>query len=147
MTEALSILIPLLKKFEGCRLHAYYCPAGKLTCGFGQTGPDIKKDTIWTQQYADERLSQSAKKAVDQAIALSPILNYNQAKLAAIADFIYNCGANNYQSSTLKKSVDVSDWVQAQRQIKRWDKARVNGELVVLAGLTTRRKAEADLLD
>jgi len=32
-------------------------------------------------------------------------------------------------------------------QLKRWNKARVNGELTELEGLTRRRQAEANLFD
>ena len=28
----------LIKRFEGISLKAYYCPAGKLTIGYGHTG-------------------------------------------------------------------------------------------------------------
>jgi lysozyme len=143
---ALDILIKLLKEFEGCRLHAYYCPAGILTCGWGQTGHDIKKDTAWTQEYADERLLKSASYVAGQAIKLSPILAHESGRLAAVSSFIYNLGAMNYQASTLRKSVDAGNWIDAQKQIKRWNKARVNGELVALAGLTRRRQAESELL-
>jgi lysozyme len=63
-------------------------------------------------------------------------------KQAAIADFIYNLGVGNYATSTLKKKVDVGDWVSAASEIKRWDKAAGK----VLKGLTVRREKEAALL-
>lgn len=31
----------LVRRFEGLRLKAYLCPAGKWTNGFGSTGPDV----------------------------------------------------------------------------------------------------------
>jgi lysozyme len=58
--DSIDKLTDLLKEFEGCQLKAYRCPAGIWTCGWGQTGADIKKNTVWTQGYADYRLSQSA---------------------------------------------------------------------------------------
>lgn len=143
---AIDVLIPLLKESEGCRLTAYYCPAGVLTCGWGQTGLDIKRGTKWSQEYADQRLFESAAASITQALALSPILTDHPNRLAAIADFIFNLGAGNYRPSKLKKSIDAGNWLESQREIIRWDKARVNGRLVVLAGLTTRRAKEAVLL-
>jgi lysozyme len=88
-----------------------------------------------------------ASQALDDALRASPGLrNESAGKLTAIADFIYNLGINNYLSSTLKKSIDAGNWGDAQRQIVRWNKARVDGELVVLPGLTARRAKEAALL-
>ena len=29
--------LAIIKKYEGCRLTAYVCPAGKLTIGYGHT--------------------------------------------------------------------------------------------------------------
>ena len=34
-------IISKIKEFEGCRLKAYKCPAGKLTIGYGITDADI----------------------------------------------------------------------------------------------------------
>ena len=142
-------LLELIKKYEGChkrmadgRLVAYKCPAGVWTVGWGSTGRYIKEGTIWTQEKADERLEKDAQAAIDAALKASPILQGKEYKLAAIADFIYNLGIGNYQSSTLKKRVDTGDWISAVSEIKRWNKA--GGK--VLAGLTARREDEAKLL-
>lgn len=142
-------LLEIIKKYEGChkkmvdgRLMAYKCPAGVWTIGWGSTDLDIREGTVWTQEEADKRLEHDAQLAVNSALRLSPILKGKELKLAAIADFIYNCGAGAYQSSTLKKRVDAGDWVSAVSEIKRWNKA--GGK--VLAGLTARREDEAKLL-
>ena len=44
----LSELYKLIKRFEGCRLKAYLCPAGVWTIGWGSTGPGIVKGVVWT---------------------------------------------------------------------------------------------------
>ena len=50
----------LIKKFEGCKLSAYLCPAGLVTIGYGNTfyknGTKIKLGDKITQQQADELL-------------------------------------------------------------------------------------------
>ena len=89
-----------------------------------------------------EGLAPLAQVAIDAALKASPILQGKEFKLAAIADFIYNCGIGNYQSSTLKKRVDAGNWLEASQEIRRWNKA--GGK--VLAGLTARREDEAKLL-
>lgn len=142
-------LLTLIKKYEGCHkrqadgtLIAYKCPAGVWTIGWGSTGRYIREGTVWAQEKADERLEKDAQAAIDSALKASPILAGKDAKLAAIADFIYNLGIGNYQSSTLKKRVDAGNWLEAVSEIKRWNKA--GGK--VLAGLTARREDEAKLL-
>jgi lysozyme len=140
---SLEILFDLLRKFEGCRLKAYKCPAGVWTCGYGSTGHGINKDTVWTQEEANEHLHEDALNALHDAIRLSPILTHETIeRQAAIASFIYNCGIGAYKTSTLKKRVDVGDWKSAQHEIMRW--TRANGK--VLNGLVKRRKAESSLL-
>jgi len=140
--SALEILIKLIKESEGCKLTSYKCPAGIWTIGYGQT-KGIKEGMVWTQNQADEDLVKTALEVLNRAIKYSPILaSVNMEKQAAIADFIYNLGAGNYANSTLKKKVDVGDWVSAASEIKRWDKAAGK----VLKGLTVRRAKEAALL-
>jgi lysozyme len=140
--SALEILIKLIKESEGCKLTSYKCPAGIWTIGYGQT-KGIKEGMTWTQNQADEDLVKTALEVLNRAIKYSPILaSVNMEKQAAIADFIYNLGVGNYATSTLKKKVDVGDWVSAASEIKRWDKAAGK----VLKGLTVRRGKEAALL-
>ncbi len=44
--------IDLIKKYEGCRLDAYKCPAGVWTIGYGHTG-DVQPGQQITQAQAD----------------------------------------------------------------------------------------------
>ncbi|NDC31802.1 MAG: lysozyme, partial [Bacteroidetes bacterium] len=50
----------LIKKFEGCKLTAYTCPAGLVTIGYGNTfykdGSKIKLGDKITQQQAEDLL-------------------------------------------------------------------------------------------
>lgn len=140
--SALELLIKLIKESEGCKLKAYKDCVGVITIGWGQT-KGIKEGMIWTQNQADEDLIKTALEVLNRAIKASPILaTVNMEKQAAIADFVYNLGIGSYTSSTLKKKVDVNDWISAAVEIKRWDKA--GGK--VLKGLTIRRNKEAELI-
>lgn len=139
----LELLTKLIKEFEGCKLKAYLCPAGKWTIGYGSTGKGINKDTVWTKQQAEEALHDRALEAIHAAIKASPILLHESIeRQAAIADFIYNLGIGNYLTSTIKKRVDSEDWESAKKEIMRWDK--VKGK--PLAGLIRRRSVERDLI-
>lgn len=142
MTETLKILTDLLKRFEGCKLKAYKCPAGIWTIGFGSTR-GVQEGDVITQEEADVLLLVEAQEYLDEALRLSPRLrSATPGQQAAIASFIYNCGAGNYKKSTLKRNIDAGDFNEAKHSIKMWVKA--DGK--VLRGLVTRRQAEADLL-
>ena len=146
-SETISILSKLICHFEGCKLQAYKCPAGVWTIGYGQTGPNIKAGTVWTQSQADEELKKAMQKYWAEALKWSPNLaQASPSRQAAIIDFCYNCGIGNYQISSLLKSVNSRNWKQASQDILKWNKARVNGELKVLRGLVLRREAESKLL-
>ena len=68
-------------------------------------------------------------------------MGINQNQFDAMVSFTYNLGCANLKSSTLLKKVNKGDFAGATKEFPRWNKA--GGR--VLAGLTRRRKAEADL--
>ena len=47
--------LEMIKRFEGCRLQAYKCPAGVWTIGYGHTA-GVKQGQVITQAQADEYL-------------------------------------------------------------------------------------------
>ena len=144
--SAIDVLISLIKEFEGCKLTAYKCPAGVWTISYGST-TNVKEGQKISQQYADALLRQDANKVLDEAMHESPRLrNETPGRQAAVADFIYNLGIGNYRKSTLKRMIDAGDFNEAKHSIMKWNKARINGELRELPGLTRRRQSEADLL-
>lgn len=136
----LNLLYALIKRFEGCRLRAYLCPAGVWTIGWGSTGPDVAPGTTWTQEQADERMRQDAAVFVAGTLAQCPGLS--DARLCAIADFAYNLGLTRLKASTLRKRVLAGDWDGARVELRKW--TRGGGR--VLPGLVLRREAEAQLL-
>ena len=148
--EVPQAAVVLAKRFEGFhrvpkndpgRAYPYVCPAGFWTVGFGhlceQDHPPI------TEAQAEAYL------AADLMIALTATLRYcpmlatePKARLAAIVDFTFNLGAGRLQTSTLRRRVNLRDWPSAGQELRRW----VYGGGRVLAGLVTRREAEAVLL-
>lgn len=134
------MLFVLIRKFEGLRLKAYYCPAGVLTCGYGTTGADIKPDTVWTKQHAEARMQQDALKFALAVKKLCPNANVLQA--CALADFSYNLGVGRLKASTLRRKFNAGDIEAAKKEIIKWNR----GGGKVLAGLTKRRQMEASLL-
>jgi lysozyme len=136
----LAILYSLIRRFEGCHLMPYICPAGVWTCGWGSTGFDVFPGRPWTQQYADQRLEQDAIRFARGALAACPRLE--GAALCAIADFAYNLGLGRLQASTLRRRLNAGDTAAAKVELAKW----VNGGGRKLPGLVLRRAAEAALL-
>lgn len=142
LLKRMAGLFILIKRFEGCRLMPYYCPAGILTVAYGATGAGVFPGQAWTQAQADTRLMSDALKFAVGVLKLCPNLDKSDAALCAISDFAYNLGLGNLQASTLRKCILANDIKGAVEQLMRW----VRGGGKVLNGLVTRRKAEGDLL-
>lgn len=110
------------------------------TCGWGQTGPDVKQGAVWTQAQADARLEQMLAQCGDDVDFRVKVPLAAREK-AALADFVYNAGAAALGSSTLLKLLNAGDRAGAAAQFAVWNKA--GG--VVLPGLVARRARERDL--
>ena len=59
--------LSLIKKFEGCKLEAYYCSGGVLTIGYGHTGK-VKETDVITQDEADRLLKGDILKFVSASV-------------------------------------------------------------------------------
>jgi len=136
----LETLYVLIRRFEGCRLTPYICPAGVLTCGWGSTGRDVFPGRAWTQEYADQRLEQDAVRFARGTLILCP--NLDADRLCAIADFAYNLGLGSLKGSTLRRRLNEGDWDRARAELRKW----VHGGGRKLPGLILRREVEASCL-
>lgn len=128
---------------EGCRLKAYLCQAGVWTCGWGETD-DVGPNTVWTQEYADQRFCQALTvrvAAVMSACTVEP--NANQ--LAALVSLSYNYGG--WKNSMVLKAHNRGDFAAAARAFALINKFTnpKTGKQEVSAGLTARRAREAAL--
>jgi len=72
-------------------------------------------------------------------------VDLDDGQFAALMSFVFNCGIGNFGASTLLKKLNVGDYAGAADQFLVWNKGRKDGQLVELAGLTRRRKAERAL--
>jgi len=135
----------LIKSFEGCKLVAYQCSAGRWTIGYGNTffedGTPVKPGDRITQAKAEQLFELIVGNFADKvAKEIKTILTDNQ--FAAIVSLAYNIGIGNLYKSTLLKKVNFNPNDPTIRtEFARWNKA--GGK--VLAGLTRRRAAEAKL--
>lgn len=129
----------LIKAFEGCRLEAYQDQGGVWTIGYGRT-LGVKPGDVCIQLEADAWLLSDLAVA-EKAVKRQVVVNLNENQLAALISFVYNCGAGNFERSTLLRCVNKHEWETAAKALMLWDK--VNG--VQNLGLVRRRAAESRL--
>lgn len=135
--KASQRLIDYIKRAEGCRLTAYTDAAGVLTIGYGHTAGVRAGDRI-SEAEAERLLIQDLAQAEAEA-ARTPGVR-TQGQLDAVADFVYNVGAGNFRTSTLRAYITGGRPThEVQQQFLRWTKAGGRE----LGGLVSRRIWEA----
>ena len=85
-----------LKRDEGCRLTAYPDPltgGEPWTIGYGCTGPDVKKGTVWSQALADAALRDRVE-TIETSLRreLSWYAGLSEARQAVLVGMAYNMG-------------------------------------------------------
>ena len=147
MTDPVAIAAALARRFEGCYLRPYLCPAGVPTIGYGATfyedGARVTLlDPAITSARAEALLLWHIKHVYLPAVRkLCPEVD-DPESLAALIDFAFNLGAGNLRASTLRRKVNAQEWEAVPGELQKWNKA--GGR--VLRGLTIRRGAEAALV-
>lgn len=131
--------INLIKKYEGCRLTAYKCPAGVWTIGYGHT-KNVKSGMKITQNKANELLEDDLKRIGNTIIQLVNV-SLHQNQFDALVSFTFNCGSGALKRSTLLKKLNNKDYDGAANEFIKWNKS--NGK--VLNGLVKRREEEKSL--
>lgn len=127
--------IELIKKFEGCRLQAYKCPAGVWTIGYGHTS-GVKAGQTITSAQAELYLKEDLKKFESKVNKYNSKYNWLQNEFDALVSFAYNIGNIDQLTANGTRSKKV-----IAEKILLYNKA--GGK--VLAGLTERRKEEREL--
>lgn len=127
--------LTLIKKYEGCRLTAYKCPAGVWTIGWGHTGDVVSGQTI-TQEQADQMLRDdmgSYERAVEK---YNDTYHWTQNEFDALTSFAYNVGSIDQLTAS-----GTRDKATIAEKMLLYTKA--GGK--ELAGLVKRRKEEREL--
>ena len=140
----------LIKQWEGCaralpdgRFAAYPDPGSadgsRWTIGWGSTGPDIDRDTQWTQAQCDARFEKDIRRycrQVAEALGNAPT---TQNQFDALVAFHYNTGA--IAGATLTKLHKAGKYSEAKAEFGKW----IYNNHKPMAGLRKRRAAEAAL--
>jgi len=144
--------IELVKAFEGLHrvksdgnVRSYRCPAGRWTIGYGHTH-GVKSGMTVTPEEAEALLIEDLKTS-EEAVERLVKVDLTQNQFDALVSFVFNLGQGNFSKSTLLRKLNRGEYEGAAEEFVRWNKARVEGELKPLAGLTRRRTAEAALFN
>jgi len=129
-------MLDLIKKYEGCELEAYKCPAGIWTIGFGSTfyedGTKIKEGDTITQERAESLLQWYCTKKIKL-----PNTSLNNGQIEAIYSLIYNIGQGAFDKSSLKKAIENRDLYNI---FNNWNWIKAGGQ--TYRGLCKRRSHE-----
>ena len=152
MTHALGQLgEALIKHFEGFAderadgmVQAYPDPASggdPWTIGWGSTGGDIHRGTVWTKAQCQARFERDVAGFVTGVNNLIGNHPTTQNQFDALVSFAYNLGTHSLSTATLLNKHLHGNYADAALEFAKWNHAGGH----VMAGLTTRRAAEAAL--
>lgn len=126
-----------IKSYEELRLRSYICPAGKLTVGYGHTGPDVKPNMIITEAEAAELFRKDCAWVEAAVNAMNADLQQNE--FDALCSLVFNIGADKFRNSTIRRLI-----------VKKADKQKIADQFLVWTyikghysqGLQNRRREE-----
>lgn len=134
----MSNYLEMIKRYEGCSLKAYLCPAHKWTIGYGITvypdGTPVKEGDIITQSKADALLLDYI---INQILPHIRDLSLSNNQEKALVSLLFNVGWPAFSKSKCYKAIKERDWGTAY---KNWDWITGGGK--VLNGLIKRREEE-----
>ena len=132
--------IDLLIEREGKRHQAYRDSVGVWTIGVGHTGPEVHEGLTITEEQADAYLADDLarfERCVSEALTVEPA----QAQFDACVSLAFNIGCGNFNRSSVLRYTNEGEPEKAREAFALWNRANKK----VMAGLTRRRAAEAEL--
>lgn len=136
--------IALIKRNEGCVLHAYPDPATggqPWTIGYGHTGMVYPGMTI-SEARAEELLRQDLTKFEDGVDdLLAEMADTSENEFGAMVSLAYNVGLGNFRKSSVLRYHNEGQKALASNAFLLWNKAAGR----VMTGLTRRRGEERKL--
>lgn len=141
--------LALIKQWESLRLDTYLCKAGKLTIGWGHTGPDVFWGKTINRDEAERLFLGDIQK---HSLGLEPFVSAvtTQNEWAALVSLAFNFGVHAIGTSTLVKKLNAGETMAAADQFLRWkylddDRSPEVRHMVEDAGLLARRREERAL--
>lgn len=135
--------------FEGVRLTPYNDMSNNATEGVGHLiheGPlasNERQPETMAKALADFALD--LKDKAEKYIPVFVKVPLSQNQFDALSSFTFNLGCGMLKKLTSETGLNEGDYAAVAPEILEYNKSRVNGILVVVAGLTRRRQWEAGL--
>lgn len=145
IVAAVALATPVAMHFEGLRTKPYRDPVGIATVCYGETERAMR--TYTPDECAVMLQARQARDYAPAVLKCVPRLADppRSAAFAASIDFAYNAGTSAFCRSSMARAFNAGRFADGCRAFGLYDKARVNGRLVVLRGLARRRTAETQL--
>lgn len=134
--------VSLIKYFEGLRTQSYRCSANVLTIGVGHTGSDVFENQVITKAEAIRLLKNDLRRFEFYVDKLSN-RSITWHEFDALVSFSFNVGYRI--DNVMKEAINRGATKLVVTKIMLYNKAKINGSLVILPGLMKRRKAETAL--
>lgn len=135
----------IIQQWESCRLHAYRCPAGKITIGYGHTGPELSMGLTIDQERANLLLEKDLaifEMGVTKALGSAPT-TWNQ--FSAMVSLAFNIGVGAFRTSSVLRHHLAGNYQGAADSFRLFNKGTVHGRKEILPGLVKRREEERRL--
>lgn len=133
--------IDFIKKYEGFKPYAYLCPANILTIGYGHT-KGVRLGQTCTEAEAEQFLKEDLEIAENEVNKIANEVELTQGQYDSLVSFIFNLGAGNFRTSTLRQKVLNNPADSTIRyEFGKW--VYVRGK--VSSGLQRRRLEESKL--
>ena len=143
---AVAVILPSLTAHEGLRTEPYKDIAGVDTVCYGETEKIENREytsseciVLLARRVADDYeqpIADCTEKWIDLPV---------EARSASIS-LAYNIGVGAFcKKSSVRREFDNGNWELACDKFLLWNKARVNGRLRTVDGLTKRRQDEREL--
>lgn len=140
---AIAVATPVIYKWEGDSRVGYFDIAQVPTACSGHT----KTAVVGRRYTAEECRALLRKDIAEHATAIRPCVPEGTPVevQAALLSLAFNIGPKSLCSSTVARRLRAGDLRGACDAILMWNKARVNGQLRAVQGLTNRRYDERAL--
>lgn len=140
---AIALAVAVIAPFEGLETKAYRDIVGVWTVCYGETH-GVTPSTQHTPKQCKTMLAERVAK-FDQEISPCLPKGLSDPTRASFISLAYNIGSHGFCKSSISRHALSGNLPQACENIKLYNKARVNGVLKPVRGLTLRRLAESDL--
>jgi lysozyme len=146
LEELCAAFVGPLEAASGPVLKSYQDIAGVWTIGFGTTQYNevsVQEGLVWTAQQCLDAFAFDLEATVNAVCMVNIWHPWNDAEIVALTSLAYNIGMGAYRSSSVLRYHNQGNKLAASQAFLLWDKAHVDGQLVVVEGLLSRRKAES----